>query len=277
MQLNHEPGPKRRARVNDNQPHPESTGFAEDFVMAVRFYSRLRIGKSAHRTPNLSKIALAAPFASLLIGVLPAAILVVFCVIGLPEYLAAALAVTLAVLVTGAMAEDALADAADGLFGGASRERRLEIMKDSRHGTYGIAALCLLLITRVTALGEMATLNAFAAGALWLAATVVARSGAVWLSAALPPARSFGVSASAGQVRRSVLCLGSFLAIALAFVLAAPAAGLVSFILALLLASVVAVGWTLLCRELIGGQTGDTIGALQALLEIAALVGFMLL
>ena len=67
-----------------------------------------------------------------------------------------ALAVAAMVIASGAMADDALADAMDGLFGGQTTERRLEIMKDSRHGTYGVAALALFILLRVTALGAMA-------------------------------------------------------------------------------------------------------------------------
>ncbi|MDB5623829.1 MAG: adenosylcobinamide-GDP ribazoletransferase, partial [Devosia sp.] len=118
--------------------------------MALRFFSRLPSGSSPHERPDLARIAPVLPLASLLIGAGPALILAAGAQ-AMPPMLAAALAVAALVLAGGAMAEDALADSADGLFGGHTVERRLEIMKDSRHGTYGVAALCLLLIMRVVA------------------------------------------------------------------------------------------------------------------------------
>jgi adenosylcobinamide-GDP ribazoletransferase len=173
------------------------------------------------------------------------------------------------------MPEDAVADAADGLFGGATIERRLEIMKDSRHGTYGVAALGLYLVLRVTALGSLAAVNPLAAGGIWLAAGVVARSGALWLSVALPAAREGGASASAGRVTRRAFSIGAVFAVGLSFVLAAPFVGVLGLVIALFAAAATALGWTWLCRRLLGGQTGDAIGALHALIEIAVLTVFL--
>ncbi|HEY0920015.1 adenosylcobinamide-GDP ribazoletransferase, partial [Devosia sp.] len=152
---------------------------ADDLVMGLRFFSRLPTGARRHERPDLSRMARALPFTSLVIGLPPAALLVLACWIGIPAYVAAALATGALVVATGAMPEDALADAMDGLFGGASAAQRLEIMKDSRHGTYGVVALCLYLMVRVLALGAVATAAPLAAAALWLAAGLVARSGAL--------------------------------------------------------------------------------------------------
>jgi adenosylcobinamide-GDP ribazoletransferase len=196
--------------------------------------------------------------------------------LGLPVFVSATLAVASLVVVTGAMAEDGLADAADGLFGGTTPARRLEIMKDSRHGSYGVAALCLFLVLRVAALGSIASASPLAAGSVWLAAMLLARSGALWLGVSLAPARSDGLSASAGQVPAPAFLLGGAFALVLGFILGAPPAGVLGFVLALVLGAGVAFGWQNLCQKLVGGQTGDLIGALQALLEIAALTAFSL-
>ncbi len=175
------------------------------------------------------------------------------------------------VVATGAMPEDALADSADGLFGGATVERRLEIMKDSRHGTYGVAAMALYLILRIAALGAVAAINPLAAAGIWLAAMVVARSGSLWLSVVLPSAREGGASASVGRVTRRSFAIGAAFAVLLSFVLAAPFTSLLAVVLALAGAAAVASGWAWWCRRLVGGQTGDLIGALHALIEIAVL------
>jgi adenosylcobinamide-GDP ribazoletransferase len=239
--------------------------------MALRFFSRLPSGSSPHERPDLARIAPVLPLASLLIGAGPALILAAGAQ-AMPPMLAAALAVAALVLAGGAMAEDALADSADGLFGGHTVERRLEIMKDSRHGTYGVAALCLLLIMRVVALGSIAALNPFGAAALWLGTQVAARSGALWLSAALPPARREGASAAAGTVPKAAFVRGLALALVVFAALLWPNTAWPAIILALVVAGVTALLWTRLCRRLIGGQTGDLAGALVALLEVAFLV-----
>lgn len=251
-------------------------GLRDDFIMALRFFSRLPTGDSVHQTPDLGRIAMALPLASFVIGIGPALLLIGGVLLGLPSYFAAALAVGAMAIGSGAMAEDALADSADGLFGGQSTERRLEIMKDSRHGTFGVSALVLFVLLRVTALGAVAAINPLAAGAMWLAATIVGRSGALWIAVKLPPARADGASATAGALPVQNFAVGAVFAVILLFVLGGPATSLAGVAVALVVAVVVMAGWTALCRRLVGGQTGDLIGALGALVEIAVLTGLLL-
>ncbi|QQR35571.1 adenosylcobinamide-GDP ribazoletransferase [Devosia oryziradicis] len=250
-------------------------GLRDDFIMALRFFSRLPTGETPHQTPDLGRIAMALPLASVAIGIGPVLLLIGATLIGLPSYFAAALAVAAMIIASGAMAEDALADAADGLFGAHSVERRLEIMKDSRHGTYGVAALTLFILLRVTALGAVTAINPLAAGAIWLAANIVGRSGALWLAVALPPARNDGASATAGRLPPQSFAIGAVLAAILLFVLAGPGTSVVGLGMAMLLAVAVIAGWMALCRRLVGGQTGDLIGALGALVEIAVLTALL--
>ncbi|SHE38014.1 adenosylcobinamide-GDP ribazoletransferase [Devosia limi] len=253
-----------------------SLGLTADYVMALRFFSRLPSGDSPHQKPDLNRIAMALPLASVVIGIGPALLLIGVAMLGLPAYFAAALAVGAAVIVTGAMAEDALADSADGLFGGHTTERRLEIMKDSRHGTYGVAALCLFIVLRVVGIGSVAAINPLAAGAIWLAAGVTARTGALWLASVLPPARSDGAAAAAGQLSKRSFAVGVVFALILLFLLAGPPTSLFAIAVALILVVAVTTGWVAVCRRLVGGQTGDLIGALMALLEIAVLTALLL-
>ncbi len=260
--------------TNDNRPFPGDANLAGDVLMGLRFYSRLPIGGAPHVPPRLERIVLALPFASLMIGAGPAIVLLALLWLGTPPLFAAAVAVALTVVVTGAMAEDALADAADGLFGGHDAAQRLDIMRDSRHGTYGVAAIALFIVLRVTAIGSAG--QPLAAAALLLAAPLLARSGALWLTVALPPARSGGAAASAGPVSRRQFGIGALFAIILSVVVAGFAVGVSGLVAAFALCALVVWGWVTLCRRLVGGQTGDLIGALQALLEIAALGAFMI-
>lgn len=261
---------------NDNRADAGNAGgLAADLVMALRFFSRLPTGPAAHETPDLNRIAMALPFASLLIGVGPAAMLFLLAVGGVPPLFAALAALAVSAILTGAMSEDAIADAADGLFGGATPERRLEILKDSRHGTYGVLAIVFVVGLKAAALAAMATVSPLAASLAWLGAGVLARSGGLYLPLTLPPARAQGAAATVGRVSRNGFLAGMVFAVLFALVLAGPFSGIAGLILALVLGACIVIGWKWLCNRMVGGQTGDLTGALIALLEIAALATFM--
>jgi adenosylcobinamide-GDP ribazoletransferase len=263
---------------NDNRPPADAKAFGREIVYEIvgglRFYSRVPIGFVPYVPPELTRLAPVLPGVSLILGIVPAALLVVFTYCGLPPVYAAAIAVAFALVLTGAMAEDALADAFDGLFGGPSPEVRLDIMRDSRHGTYGVSALVMLLLLRVFAIGGIAAIHPFAGAAAWLASGIVARSGSLWLPLALPPARATGVAAAAGRVQQPAFWVGAAIALVLCVALAIPFAGVAGVVVALAVAGLTVVLWTMICRRLIGGQTGDCVGALQALIEIAVLSVF---
>ena len=267
------PAPPSPRPTNDNRPPAGEMRLGDDLLMGIRFFSRLPTGAAPHRRPNLSRIALALPFTSLVIGLGPALLLLGLEWLNVPHLFAAALAVAAMIVVSGAMAEDAIADSVDGLFGGHDVEQRLAIMKDSRHGTYGVCAIAMLLLLRVTAIGSIG--NPLEAAGTWLAATVMARSGALWLTVALPAARVGGAAATAGQVTRQAFGIGAVFMVVLSFVLAGFAVSVLGLAVAYGLGALVVWGWVTLCRRLIGGQTGDLIGALMALIEVAVLTAFM--
>lgn len=259
----------------DHDAPSSGRSFIADLVMAIRFFSRLPTGPRPHEAPSLNRMAIALPFASLLIGLVPAALLYVLLIAGFPPLFSALLAVAVSAMVTGAMSEDAVADAWDGLFGGSTPERRLEILKDSRHGTYGVLAIVFVVGMKIAALSAIAAQSPLAAAGIWLGTTTLARSGSLYVALALPPARATGAAAAAGQISRNGFTLGLVFSGVAAFVLAAPFGGLLSLIVAFAIGALLAWGWTRLCDRLVGGQTGDLIGALQALLEIALLGAFM--
>ena len=266
-------GPGRPQPTNDNGPPALPLRFGDDLLMALRFYSRLPTGSIPHQRPDLDRIAIVLPLASFVIGLVPVAVLLLLEWIGVPTFFAATLAVAALVIVTGAMSEDALADSADGLFGGNTIEARLEIMKDSRHGTYAVCALGMFLIARVVAVGSISA--PLEAAALLLTAPLIARTGALWLTHALPAARSGGAAAAAGRVSPRNFVIAMAITVIVSFATAGFAVGLLGLLLAYALSGAVVLCWIVVCRRLVGGQTGDLIGALQALLEIAALTAFM--
>jgi adenosylcobinamide-GDP ribazoletransferase len=169
----------------------------------------------------------------------------------------------LAALMTGGLHEDGLSDTADGLFGGWTKERRLEIMKDSRVGSYGVLALVLVTLARWSALTTV-----LAAGGLWglIAVGALSRAPMGLVMSALPNARGGGLSHATGRPSAAIALAGAGVALVIAVLFAGWVA------LPMLALAALAVG--LLARSAqrrIGGQTGDILGATQQLAEAAAL------
>jgi adenosylcobinamide-GDP ribazoletransferase len=167
-------------------------------------------------------------------------------------------------LLTGAMHEDGLADSADGLFGGWEKTRRLEIMRDSRIGTYGMLALLYVALGRWAALSFlMATGHNLAP---LLTAAVLSRAALPVVMHALPPARSDGLGAATGAPPRLTVVFGLILALLIGLLLTGWAV-----IPATLAAAGAALVVALTAQAKIGGQTGDILGATQQLAELAIL------
>jgi len=262
---------------------PSWPGWLIATAICIRFYSRLPVPRlrgegDLHGLPDFRIVPRALPFAAVVIALPAALVLLGAGLAGIGATLAAGLAVTVFALTTGAFHEDGLADSADGLFGGFTPERRLEIMKDSRVGSYGAIALVMSLLLRVAALASI--LEAAGAGAAAMAVLAAApwsRAEGLRLLATEPQARSLGAAAAVGQPTRATarlaLVLSAVLAIAAALAVGLPLAGLA---LGLLLANLMASSLARLSRRLIGGQTGDILGAAQQLAEIAIYLGFAL-
>jgi len=264
---------------NDNRgdapPEKSNTSIADAILMGLRFYSRLPTGQHGHDKFDFPAMVRPLAIPSLIIGAVPAFVLLLLSVFGTPPLFAAAIAVGLSALITGAMAEDAFADAMDGLFGGQTIQQKLDIMHDSRHGTYGTLGIIIPFMLRVTCLGAMTAVAPVAAAAIWLGAGVLARSGSTWIAHQLPPARADGISAKAGSLPALSCYIGIGLAVAISFVLMVPLGGLGRWIVGLAFAAIAIILWRRLLVKMIGGQTGDTIGGAQLLLEIAILSSFM--
>jgi adenosylcobinamide-GDP ribazoletransferase len=185
----------------------------------------------------------------------------------LAAFAAAAIAVGVVTVLTGAMHVDALGDTADALAGPA-RDRRLEIMRDHALGAFGATAIALALVTQVALVAELATDGSALAG--WAAAAAAARWAALPLAAALPYARPDGQGrALSGSGLLAVL--GAFLAAAAVAVAAQGVDGLWALAAATAVATILG-GFF---RSWIGGVTGDCLGATTMLAELAALAALV--
>jgi adenosylcobinamide-GDP ribazoletransferase len=245
---------------------------------ALRFYSRLPVpalpGESdAASPPDFAALPRALPLAGAIIGAVGALALAIACgILALPATVGAAFATAALVLTTGAMHEDGLADTADGLGGGTTRERRLEIMRDSRIGSYGAAALALALLMRVLILAALVDAEGWptAAFALVAAAAVSRLAGLLplWM---LPAARTDGLASSVGRPSDASMAIGGLVALTVAIGCLAWTIPLAKVLAACAAALLAVLPLVSLARRLIGGQTGDVAGAAQQFAEIAFL------
>ena len=253
----------------------------DDLIACLRFFSRLplpvsRSGLNPHAKPDLSRLARMAPIAGAIIAAVGALALALAHGLGLPPLICATLAVSALVIAAGALHEDGLADVADGFGGGATRERKLEIMRDSRIGAYGAAALALALILRVAALSALLDLGLGQAAAGLILAGAVSRAFALLPLALLSPARSDGLGAGAGRLEPGGARAAGVAALIVAAVLGLGVLGLGRALLGLGAALLAALAMTAVARRQIGGQTGDVAGASQQLAEIACLCGLLI-
>ncbi len=212
------------------------------------------------------------PLVGLGVGALAATLAWLALGLGLPHTAAAGLALALGMIATGGLHEDGLADCADGFWGSAERTRRLEIMKDSRIGSYGVLALILVVGLKWVLLAD-----AMAHGTVWAALLVPAmlsRGAMAVMMAALPFARDEGegLARHVGQPSQNTAAMAAVAAGVCALMFSGGAG-----LLAVLTVAVAAIGLARLALSKIGGQTGDVLGATQSLTELAALAALVAL
>jgi adenosylcobinamide-GDP ribazoletransferase len=235
------------------------------FCGALMFLTRIPVGKRyVFRSEDLPRSAVYFPVVGLLIGLLAGSVL--FCAeVFMPSGLAVLLCMAVTVLVTGALHEDGLADAADGLAGSHDPRGRLDIMRDSRLGTYGAVALWFSLTAKLLLLTALLQQGVYMAIYALIVAHGVGRASTVALLFSHPYMRNdaskaspFGnsvtlkelVIALVAPVIASILLLGSRAILLLITAAAATWAAGTYF------------------RRKIGGITGDCLGAANQLVEL---------
>jgi adenosylcobinamide-GDP ribazoletransferase len=243
------------------------------FLAAVMFLTRLPVGRfHQFREEDLATSTLYFPVVGALIGLAGGLALLASAV--MPSFVAVLISMLVTICLTGGLHEDGLADSADGLIGGLDLPRRLEIMKDSRIGTYGALALWFSLTAKLVLVQSLLAVNLLTAVRASVVAHCLGRTATVALLAGLPYVRAeysksspFGNKVTLRQ-----------LAIVLLF----------STILSLLLLRLqgvlcvaVAIAVTLLCglyfKSKIGGITGDCLGAANQLVELSAYLSLVTL
>lgn len=246
----------------------------EYFFGAVRFFTRLPVpGWVGHSAEALNRSARYFPAVGLLVGGIGALVFLGAMQLW-PQPVAVLLSMAATIYATGAFHEDGLSDTVDGLGGGWDKLRILEIMKDSRVGSYGAIGIAMMLFAKFTALGEIYAAYGLAAlaGAL-IAGHALSRFASTALIYTLEYVREDETSKSkplAKRMARGELALAALLGLAPSALVPWPQAA-VAWLL-------VAVAAWLAARyfvKRIGGYTGDCLGATQQVAELAFYTGLL--
>ncbi len=237
----------------------------QDLVAAFMLLTRLPVGRFGSASSDLARTVWAYPVVGSAVGLFGGFVYWMLHRFGVPGWLAASWTFAALLTATGAFHEDGLADTADGFGGGRTRERKLDIMRDSRIGSFGAAALFLSLLIRV---GALAALDRPLAVLIALVlAAMAGRAGMIVPLLILRPARTDGMASGMGYVPQWSAVLG-FGLVGLALMFLLPVTGAILVAIAALGASVAV---ALLARAQIGGHTGDVLGAAEVVVECVTL------
>lgn len=256
-------------------------GWMADTATCTRFLSRLPVPVLGQwddpaGLPDFTRVARAIPLAGLFIALPAALTILLLAQTALPTGVVAVLALAVLVATGGGLHEDGLSDVADGFFGAHDTARRLEIMKDSRVGAYGVLVLVFAgLLASVALAGLLQRHGAGPAALAVIAAAAFSRAVSLWPWNRLPNARTGGLADIAGAPETTAVRL----ALAVGLLVALPCGysiGLLPLATAAALAALAALAMTQLARAKIGGCTGDVIGATQQLAFLAFLLGLLI-
>ena len=250
------------------------------FLLAVGFFTRIPVPSFADfQESDLNHSVQYFPLVGIIVGLVGAFSFYIAHAV-LPMEVAVLISMASTIYITGAFHEDGLADSADGMGGGWDRERILTIMQDSRLGTYGVAALFFALLTKFAILKALSP--------AWLPAILVAghalsRLCAVWLMATLNYTKSSGKAKPlATQIVGTDLIVSHLFGLlpflCLVFYMN-PINGL--WMLKCLFIGIFPVAlawiwWRTKVKQWLGGYTGDTLGAMQQITEIAFYLGVLI-
>lgn len=246
----------------------------EDFFVAVGFFTRLPIPAWVNNSPEaLNRAAPYFPAVGVLVGVIGALAFVLASVVW-PKTIAVLVSMALTIYLTGAFHEDGLSDMTDGIGGGWEKSRILDIMKDSRVGSFGVIAMVLVLLGKFMALVE---LPLYLVPAALIAGHGVSRLASTSLLYTMDYVREDALSKAKPLATRlstaGLLLAGVFAVLSLLWILA-----LAPFRTLAALALVALASWwmmQLLARNL-GGYTGDCLGATQQVTELVFYLGLLL-
>jgi adenosylcobinamide-GDP ribazoletransferase len=243
------------------------SGWFADLGFMLSHLTRLPAPRDSHIDfrGRLAQAVRTNPLVGLIVGAIGGVAYGLAIWLGLGPLPAATLAVLATVFATGAYHEDGLADTADGFGGAFERARKLSIMSDSRHGSYGVVAIVTSMLLRIAALAAIAEPGLVFAvlGATHAVSRALLPAVMLWRE----PARTEGQGFEAGKPEPRAV----YAALAIAVFIAVVGLGFDAFV-PLLAAAIGAWAMTEIARRQIGGYTGDVLGAIEQIAEIAMLL-----
>ena len=269
---------KFESQAIDQPPEKNSDlTFQQDLKVVLAFFTRLPIKSGEVRRP-LAASSRAFGVAGLVIGGLAGMVFWLASLSGLTAPVAAILAVAALILITGGLHEDGLADVADGFGGGWDVARKLDIMRDSNVGTYGMLALVISTGLRVAGYATLFVdgQGLFASVALFAAVGCFSRASMPFMMLQLKSVRSDGRAYQAGKPSNNAVRSGLLISGISGGVLFLFATGIAGVAAALAGAGLAYYAVARIATRQIGGYTGDVLGSLQQISELLILCTLMM-
>ena len=241
----------------------------EDILLALTFFTRIPIHFTVKYHRTLMQACWCFPLIGAGIGLVGGTFLYLLLVIQIPVAISAVITICFIMVLTGALHEDGLADTVDGLGGGEDKKSKIEKMRDSRIGSYGVLAILLLTLIKLNAIISLATGKPYEIAILSIiCAHSLSRFSIIVIPYFSIPASNKGLARYAGKPA-TLGIIGSFLLTSILILILLPFdQAILSAVLAILVAG--AVG--LLANFQIKGYTGDILGAAQQVSEVTVLV-----
>ncbi len=242
-------------------------GWVQDFMVVLVFLTRLPIKPGFTFDMSALKTACRAfALIGLIVGGASGTVYILAAYMGLPLLVSAILAMAVQIIVTGALHEDAIGDVADGFGGGADKEKKLAIMRDSRVGTYAVTALIIVIGLKIAVLGSMP--DPLLGFAFLVVAATLSRGMMTWALYLMPTAREDGLGHGAGRPDIIAPLVSTVICVLIAILVLGPQLGAIALMSGIIGASLMG----MIANRQIGGQTGDVLGAIQQMSEIFILV-----
>lgn len=238
-----------------------------DIRITTTFLTRIPVGwVEGMQVGDLARAAWSFPVIGMVVGGIGGAALYGAAALDLHPLACAFIGLAVMALVTGGLHEDGLADVADGFGGGGDKSRILEIMRDSRIGSFGVLALVFGIGIRAGALSGVP-----GPGLAWvtlIAAAAFSRAALPLIMLMMPAARSDGLSRNAGRPTTMGVAIALAFGLIALFAILPMNLAFVAIMITIPLVGLVAL-WAYRCLD---GQTGDVLGAIQQVTEMSVII-----
>ena len=259
----------------------EEKSAMKEFFIALQFLTRIKIvTQTVWTEESFGKSVKFFPAVGAVLGVIYSAVIaILFWIMPDANIFIGAIGFCTAIILTGAIHCDGLADSADGLFSGRDKDKILEIMKDSRAGSFGVVSLILVAILNISALAELARISVELICAAIYSAPIIGRLAMVYVIKKFPYARPAGIGKAFSIYATNkifLIALIETILFLLPIILLDAKIFLISMS-AMIISIIFANCAGKFSTKKIGGVTGDIYGAVEILAETLTIIIFLLI